>query len=649
MASRQSILEYMNSLDDPSVDQAMAAALPSADEKTLMQLVQLLLERGQSRGLLGVILNYHRLPPRMQSAVVSRVDEFYSSLREASKRRATTSRSNVIDIVRRARNAKLTYLLADELRHGPPDLCDQSADALLELAKWAASDPDPEAEVYYDAQTAQYLQDAIVDALASFGHHQHDKSLLALVELTPRPIPKAFAILEDSRNAATSAARHLLETSHERAVLRSLLVMLQVPTLADSALQGLRQAVNNGELPTVLDEGHLMAIPKVSDPLQKLIAPETMLSKEWDMSIFKPHQSRALPRWISALHVTARAKVNSQCSLKHFPDAPTRMLALKNLIALQDDVVVEELAPRIAEFSVDPDPVIARIAVRHLVRSKWSKLTTHLLTLINSEHETVRALASRYVSPMGFDRLWSSWPRLSYGKQIAAGRALIKIDPDFHIQLGEKLARPDKQDQLRALSIIRTLNQGSFFEEALHALVSDEDEVMASAAVRALGAVNTSESVNKLEKALTHRDARVRANAVEALEQLQSTQHVGRLVEMAHNDENRPRANAIGSLMEMRMNDAFGALTEMLADERPMHRVSGLWLVEHMGLAEMARHVAEISISDADPNVKKRAANVIENLISALRGEGLNIDEEASPPEAPEKSVADKQAIKQND
>jgi hypothetical protein len=84
---------------------------------------------------------------------------------------------------------------------------------------------------------------------------------------------------------------------------------------------------------------------------------------------------------------------------------------------------------------------------------------------------------------------------------------------------------------------------------------------------------------------------------------------------MSREDDNRPRANAIGALLAMNFADALTTLANMLNDERPMHRLSALWLVDHLNLRDMVRHVAELSISDKDAKVRTRASKLIEHFI----------------------------------
>jgi HEAT repeat protein len=272
----------------------------------------------------------------------------------------------------------------------------------------------------------------------------------------------------------------------------------------------------------------------------------------------------------------------------------------------------------VTKFAHDRHPAVAKAALRHLIRSHHDGLVALLMKLVNAGHDEVRQLAGRHLAPIGFARLWEQWPNMAPDQRLAAGRALIKIDPDLHRHLGEKLELRDQQTRLRALSMIAHLNQGEFFEQALDRLARDSDEKVASAAVRALGTAASESAAGTLMTSLDHGDARVRANAVEALERLQSTQHIHRLVEMAEEDEHRPRVSAIKALMQMKTSDALHALSKMLRDKRSMHRVSALWLVESMGLLEVARQVAEMSLSDPDKKVKGRADHVIHGLIDTM-------------------------------
>ena len=267
-----------------------------------------------------------------------------------------------------------------------------------------------------------------------------------------------------------------------------------------------------------------------------------------------------------------------------------------------------------------------------LIRCDNDGLQSILADLVNSRHPTIRQVAARRLAPMGFAKLWDAWPKLSIDRRIAAGRALIKIDPDLHRHLATKLASRDPVNRLRALGIIATLNQGSYFEEALLDLCASHDTRIVASAIKALGGCTSDPAREVLALALDHDDPRIRANAVEAMSQTDAADHADRLMQMSAEDAQRPRANAIKALLEMRAQQALPALTRMLHDPRADHRVSALWLIDEMGLMQLAKQVAELSITDGDNRVKQRAGQVIQHLIHEL--ERQTTDHRHNPTEA---------------
>ncbi|MEO0587537.1 MAG: HEAT repeat domain-containing protein, partial [Planctomycetota bacterium] len=109
-----------------------------------------------------------------------------------------------------------------------------------------------------------------------------------------------------------------------------------------------------------------------------------------------------------------------------------------------------------------------------------------------------------------------------------------------------------------------------------------------------------------------------RASAVEAIARRGLTDATPRVAQIAQADDSEPRATAIAALHHTHPGSAIDALQHMLDDERRDHRDRGLWLVESMGLVEMARQVAEMSLSDPDARVRRRAEAVVAELMGLL-------------------------------
>ncbi|MEX0744159.1 MAG: HEAT repeat domain-containing protein [Phycisphaeraceae bacterium] len=613
----------------------MAAALPTADAAAIRCIAPMLLARDQPEGTLGLVMQYHRLPAEIQTQVVEHVPRLFRPLREAAARRQGHGPANVIALVQRSRNARLAYLVSEQLRHGAEALRAPAGACLLRLAELAASDPKPERLPTLDAEAAAFLQTAITDAVKRFARHRESSVLLAMAWLLPRPVDEASRELVDVKSPAGAAMSTLLRRAEHPAVRRALLPMLAFPAKADAALDGLRCCADAGLLGDVLVHHHLLLLPDVRRPLSRVKNIESLWPDAVRRRALETSALRGVPAWLDALPADTAQRAAHLASLCDAPDAGTRLAVLRRLMKLtgeaaEDADTAQALAQRLMAFCDDPEPALARIALRHLIASGHAELPRLLTRLVNSPHESVRKLAGMRLAPLGFVRLWAMWPKLDPERRVAAAQALMKIDPHFHRMVGEKLKLDDRATRLRALSMIEQLNQGSFFEATLKRLAGDKDEHVASAAVRALGTAPGEAPTQAVEQALEHPDSRVRANAIEALEQLDEVhdeKQLDRLMTMAEEEVNRPRANAIRALMQSRTREALQALTHMLNDPRREHRASALWLIQDMGLLSVARQVAEMSLRDPDEQIRQRADGVIRELIQRLTVERKAADQ----------------------
>ncbi len=588
----------------------MAAAIPWAEPPVQERLTLHLLQRQHPEGLVALTDHFDRLPPQVQQLVVDHAAQMDRSIRESASRAHGPGPLNALTLIRRAAAIRLAYLPAQMLRRGREDVRPIAGACLQELSQCADQD---------SAANVQYLLTALGEALACYPQHRQPQVLHALLHLTPRPLPLLLGALDTPRHPALEPLRTLLERDEAPHVAAALLSLLPVASLTFAVLRRLQRAGSQQQWSDLLRDTHLLLAPRVARSLQSLIESDSLLPTPEAVEALPADAACAAPRWIMAVRTEPPRRIELLARLNHATQPRARLAALRALIEQSRDPLGGSANDVLATFTHDEEAPLARAALRHLIRRDWPGLTALAIRLTTSPHEAVRRLASSFVSRRGFERMWQAWPKLDDTQRLAAGRALIKLDPLFHQQLAARLERADRPSLLRALSIIELLGQGALFESALAALIHAPDEVAAASAVKAMGQSTSEVAQRCLESALSHADARVRANAVEALDQVQRSRHVRRLVEMATHDENRPRANAIGALLGLRLGEALPALGQMLADAQPASRRSALWLVQHMGLVEVARHVAEMSLSDPDIAVRRRAAEVVEQLIHQMR------------------------------
>lgn len=637
------LYESLRSTEDPSVDLSMAAALATAEPRAARLIALLLLERRHPQATAALVRCFDRLPADVQDTIIRHANDLYRPLREVAAENNPTATVNALRIIRRSGSTRLAYLVAEQLRHGPEMVRNQAAACLLEMARHVAA-RDKQDGPAVDPVSAGYLQAAVEEAVTHYRSHAQPLTLIALAVLAPRPMPQTLAALEDATHEAVEPLRQALERAEDPDIRRSLLTWAAVPKLTESVVAGIARAIETGRVADVLLNWHLMLSQAVRRTVAHLPRVDHPCLYEEGWAGWPAEAARGLPEWITALPLKPADQLEALSRLARHADRQVRLGALLRLIdraehAAGHAILTDRTAATFATgrrgsatatdgavctalepFCFDSDPAIARIALRQLAQRRWSGLPRLLLQLVNVPHQEIRQLAGDYLAPLGFDRYWENWQRLDPTQRIAAGRALIKLDPCFHRHLSKRLTGPRDQC-IRALTMIQELNQGSFFEEALIALSQDADPYIAASAVAALGTVQSEAAAAAREAALSHRDSRVRANAVEAMQQAEAARHVDQLAAMALEEDNRPRANAIAHLLQLRSGHALTALRVMLEDERPAHRLSALWLVEAAGLIEVARHVAELSISDPDPEVRQRAAHIIEQLMRAMRGD----------------------------
>ncbi|MAE66936.1 MAG: hypothetical protein CMJ18_21975 [Phycisphaeraceae bacterium] len=613
-------LRRITGSDNPHVDRALSAALPTAGAAEAGRIGEVLLARGHTEGTLGLVLEFERLPARLQASVCERVSDLFPALRQAAAMRDGPGPRHAVEIIRRGRATSLSYLLSDQLIHGPADLKREAARCLYELAMWCRTDRIPGTRPVCDGRASRYLQEVVERAVAVYDGHRQADVLLALAALTPRPVRASFELAALPRSPMADPWRRMLQSADDPNVCRALVPSLAHEPLAADACAGLRRAVAGSMLSEVLASSHLLRDAALAEALSaRGRMTFRTLGDTYDRG-GAAHRARGLVWFAAAVDDDPVQQVRLLDRLRADGDRFARLVALRRLIEV-------DLAPRsrrlgarkcIGRFCFDPESRIAMLAARHLMRVQAAELPSLMVQLTNSAHVEVRQTASRWLGPRGFEQLWDGWPRLDPERRRSVGRALMKVDAAFHVTLGRRLEGADRAGRLRALAIVAGLNQGDLFEPALLALACSRDPVIQASAASALATVRSDEARQVLLGLLDHEDGRVRANAIEALEPLDLKGDAKHLIGMIDADQNRPRANAIKAAMKLNYRDALSALSKMLGDDRKRHRISALWVVESTGLVDVASEVAEMSITDPDVQVQGRAERVVGRLIEQM-------------------------------
>jgi hypothetical protein len=230
-----------------------------------------------------------------------------------------------------------------------------------------------------------------------------------------------------------------------------------------------------------------------------------------------------------------------------------------------------------------------------------------------------------------------------------AARHMLARDPEGATRrLIDELDSSDARRRLGAIGVIRALSLHEVFAGRLLAIARDEttpvnpappnpaagstDARLRATAVSALGdasmlvSASSRQAQQAIQDCLHDADARVRANAVEAVARRvrhspgTSDHELLTLLELKDDGAHRARANALRGLLESAAGEpSIEGVHAMLADERPLHRLAGVWLagrvlpgVKPVIAARYGELVGAVNLmaeKDADEHVRRRAVH----------------------------------------
>lgn len=498
---------------------------------------------------------------------------------------------------------------------------------------------------------------------------------------------RLLRLVQESSHVAHRALRQILRWSPAPLVRERALLLLAEPAIAEAALERLSRADSAEEHASVLVRAHLALRParrRLLAILRSRAAPERTsaagTAAAGSPARIAPGQFLPDAHSRRALAPGARANLPLLVGLIDADDQ-TRTAALEDALGDPDPLLrLRALAvlPRteLAHFCFDSDPLVARSALLRWstgglglrARAEPGERARLASLLTRSPHAGVRHLAAQET------RRETPWDASSTASRASAWRLALRERDAFLSRLRAAIRAPiegattgapaDPLACLRAIATSRRLGLTRVVVADLAELVDPAravDHRVAATAAAALGDVDDILSRSALRGALEHADSRVRANAVEAIGVQRLTvedattgrdRDYGSLIEHKSDPDHRIRANAIRALMQSpppRPKDRRGgrrnglleekprvyepvavdALGAMLRDERPAHRLAGIWLAgrvlsagrDRVGYAwsGLSTRLAEMSTSDCDPVVRARARHAVDRLSSVVR------------------------------
>ncbi len=491
------------------------------------------------------------------------------------------------------------------------------------------------------------LARALADALNSYESHERTGPALAALLLLDRPAPAdgpdtaepIRAIIADERHPAFPVLRRMLKRDDAPAVRRIAWRLLRDHPLAMAALERVARSGDADQHNAVLEHAHLILNPKRAE-----LAARLATSPPPKPGARRPNADSALPQTTRGL--TERARRGLPRLVRTLPAHPA-LVASIHLETLTDPDEHARLmhakhttGPELADFCFDLSPAVAAHAT-----IRWSSagaaparigaVSGHrariAAKLARHPHETVRALARHEptgdlldTSPAGRIRLISM---------------LTKDRADLSARLRTCAESGPTDRRVLAIRTARRLGLLDGWLGTLRALVDPSADHaaprVAATAAAAIGGLPDPDAVDALEPALEHPDPRVRANAVESLDRLSRGRQKTRFIEIKASPEHRTRANALRALsrgpgdpgVPADLDTTGDDLASMLGDDRPPHRLAGVWLAErllclaptrHERWQTLARRVAALAREETDAHTKARAVRCARRLLARI-------------------------------
>ena len=604
-----------------AVEDAVLAAIDLSSQPDQARLVEVLLDRGQPRGLAGVIARYHDFSHTLQNQLCDRANELAGGLGHCAVSETRQTRANAIALIAGGRWPALARHAATALADVDESLVNAAGEALAHCAQHFLAQPRPEqvgpdaslvARDRYAAWADQrdQLVAALGEAVATFQSHRRTAVLECAVQLCDVLTGVLRPMLEQPALPSTAA---LIEAVWQSPHLGAAAVpfhylALSVPATRHRVASRVGMIRNRVLVLALIEQVGRAAAPEMAKGLAAIRQMSFMDQPGWWEQI-PDALSEKLARWIELIGVDLTRKADWLVQLATDGSEPQRAVAVGLLCRLPGEQASNGLR-RLAGL-LDGD-------LSHRVTAELTRRGINVQELMRNHlgnpDPRVREAAREHVGRSAFDKFWVQYGKLTDEvRQFAADR-LRRLVPDLAEQLAGRLADVKPAERLQALRVIGLCDIAGSLAEQILPCCQDNDPHVRSAAVKLLGQIPGPQSEQTVREALVDPDRRVRANAVEAIESQQSHSAVGDLTAMQDDRDNRIRANALKALMAMNFADARDNLQRMLADPSPDHRLSALWVVEQTGWLKPAMQVLQLAQRDGDRRIRCRALRTLSEL-----------------------------------
>ena len=637
---RSAIYSFLLQTENPSADRALAAALAEVETAFAQPIAQTIFARGAA-GADGLIRFFHRLPLDVKDLVACEVARLREPLHRVARAADTPDRSNVYRVVAHAKAIEMAGLLTVGLRDPAPEVRCAAAEALRELADHYLTTLEQSArESGHDpvcllagqsdrasaerAKECKILLAAIQEGLNSLGVHRRPEVIETAMWFAPQLERVLQAHVAASGHQQLEMIGELLRQEATPRMAAFVCLALGWSRLRQVAAQIIAQAEDGPFLRTVLSCKDRLCKPVAQYGLAEV---RRLAWLERDPGLVRRLSSEQQVAAVAAVSATA---VDERLKLLVAQDAllsgtrEAQRVALECLVAINKDESTDTLRQVLAW----DDEEFSEAALVELLRRSPPDLPALVVQQLVSRSPRVRQLAAQHAASYSFERYWHAFDDLPPDARVSAGRAVLKLVPDFVDRLVRKLEGGRSDEILRVLQAADDLNLLKSFSPILTRLERHHSQSVRAAVIRVSRKIDEQQQTQTEQQACEPSVAQ--PQPPETLEQEAGPCPAGspprgtdskltELERMLSAPETEARADAVRQLLHTQIVPATTILIDLLTDEDVFRRLCGLELVEQTRLAEMIARVLGMARHEPDPSLRQRAQNVADTVRQGLQ------------------------------
>ncbi|NLX23943.1 MAG: hypothetical protein GXY55_20010 [Phycisphaerae bacterium] len=628
MNQGRSIFRLLVETRDPAADDALLAALKSADLPTAQAIVETLLVRQQRRGLRGLVMALHLLDETLCHRVLGETDRLFGVLREAAQSRDEQVRLNVLDLIREGRLYRASYLLDGTFHDRSSRVREKAAETLLFLAEEILkTDPAVTAdEVRIDlpadelqarmalleayAEDRRQLAGAVQAALMAYDLHSQPVVIQAAMWMVDDLGAKFWTTMTAPGGRRGQVAMRLFSESLSPRLVPFAMKALHYAQFRPHVAHVLAKCADSAFLEEWLRQSWRFVQPKQARAMSAVKDLACLDHHAMELLRVSPGAQSRIPRWILSMGLPADCKIELLKQLQMHENPLCRRAVVWTLTDWHDAGATEMLR----KLAASPDSEVSCIAMRELVRRRPLEYSLSEVLLPGPVAMTAGRSERPAGRPVTFERYWAAFDRLTKEEREQFGQEMLTRTPGAHALLARQLSATEPHNRVRSIRVIELLGLVPAFADQIYRLTHDPQPEVRSSAVAACAKMPNGTTRQIVHNALRDSDTRVQANAVEVAEKTYGEGAGSELLPKLASPNNRVRANAVKALLNLGFREAAETMLRMLIDPDRAQRISALWLIEHMGVFNLTARITRMAAEDEDITVRHRAQSMIERL-----------------------------------